>query len=95
MVKNHSKLEPGLRGKRVNWTPLLEAAQRAGIKNDAGGRLVEQVVRRTWRKACAHVEAERTTIEAREAGESPKPERKLYPRDMPKDWGPPEAAASA
>ena len=94
MVKNHKTLEPGLRAKRVNWAPLIEAAHRAGLKNDAGGTLVEQVVRRTWRKARAHVEAERKATTAREAGASPKPERKIYPRDMPKDWKPREAAVS-
>lgn len=92
MVKNHKRLEPGLRGKRVNWTPLIEAAHRAGIKNEAGKMLDERTVRRTWRNACADVEAERKETAGRETGSSPKPARKLYPRDMPKDWRPREVA---
>lgn len=94
LVKNHDALAPGLRSKRVDWAPVIASAAAEGVKTDWGTEPQAQTVRRTWRKACAYVEAERKAIAARETGASPKAERKLYPRDMPKDWRPPEAAAS-
>jgi hypothetical protein len=94
LVKNHDALAPGLRSKRVDWNPVIASAAAEGVKTDWGTDPQAQTIRRTWRKACAHVEAERKATAAREAGTSPKPERKVYPRDMPKDWRPPEAAAA-
>jgi len=95
LVKNHDALAPGLRSKRVDWAPVIASAAAEGVKTDWGTEPQAQTVRRTWRKACAHVEVERKAIATREAGGSPKPERKLYPRDMPKDWRPPEAATQS
>jgi hypothetical protein len=81
LYQNHDRLAPGLAGRRVDWAPLIAAAQKAGATNRSGRQPTEHTMWRTWRNVCAVIAAEQAKVAERDNLASTS--RARHPRDLP------------
>lgn len=90
LSQHHRQLLGTQAGRCRDWAPLLAKAIEAGVTDDRGAAPTERLMRDTWRKVRKDME-----VKAGAQAGSPKPPRKLQPRDMPADWRPTPLPAAA